>query len=118
MGYASHMDWVKARARQHNNFIAARHSEIRAEQDMRQKEAQTLRTTETQVMTASERVKEQRSSMSQWISCNTRVRQRIRDLNAKAIDEKTRARNEKLERKHDAARIDNALLNAREQFGR
>ena len=55
---------------------------------------------------------------SEWISCNARVRQRIRDLNAKAIDEKIRARNEKLERKHDAARIDNVLLSAREQFGR
>jgi hypothetical protein len=116
--YASHMGWVQARARQHNEFIATRHSEIRAEQNARQTQAQHLRATETKVMTASERVKEQRAAHSEWISCNTRVRQRIRDLNAKANDEKIRQRNEKLERKHDANRIDNCLLNAREQFGR
>jgi len=116
--YSSHVDWVQARARQHNEFIAKRHSEFRREQNTHHKEAQNMRAAETRVKTASERVKEQRMAHSEWISCNTRVRQRIRDLNAKAIDEKIRARNEKLERKHDAARIDNALLNAREQFGR
>ena len=62
--YSSHVDWVQARARQHNEFIAARHREVRREQAMRKNEAQNLRATETRVKTAAERVKEQRMARS------------------------------------------------------